>query len=520
VQNRSEQIKAITESSRFGEATRLKISPAVEKALRDSNDYLPASEKREQNIELLADGKAVCVVTGQQVGLFLGPAFTLYKAITAVRLAEAIEEETQQKCVPVFWLQTEDHDLAEISRVSILSREVEQEELIINTKLAASSSSVAYSVIGTEIEEQLAILEQTLGFYPDASSVLEACRKWYSEGRTMHEAFAGLLCEILSDSGLVFLNPRQEILLSESKSVIRTAIEKHVPVAQALLEQGEAIKNAGGDVQVHVRENSPLPFIHPKSGTGDRFRFQQSGETWTIIGGADETIFSTSQILELLEAHPEQFSTSALLRPFVQDSLLPSVAYVGGNAERNYFKQIAPLSKILGVRLAPFVSRASFVVLDQKFKDWLADLSLELEDLDLKESDLARKIADTIRGTALGPSELEKLTDKSLTELFSNIENAFQVVDKTLLSSLEKSRGKVDGLLERLFQRYSSAYLRNAETATSRLAKLQVALRPAGVPQERVYTAISLLCRHGSSYLEAVSEEVAQFNPDEKVITL
>ena len=48
-----------------------------------------------------------------------------------------------------------------------------------------------------------------------------------------------------------------------------------------------------------------------------------------------------AEVFERLEEHPEQFSPNVLLRPVVQDYLLPTVVYFGGPSEIAYFAQAA-----------------------------------------------------------------------------------------------------------------------------------------------------------------------------------
>src|SRR6202453_2051527 len=54
---------------------------------------------------------------GPQGGLVTGPSYSLYKAISAARYAEEASKNGVD-AVPVFWLATEDHDLAEINHVA------------------------------------------------------------------------------------------------------------------------------------------------------------------------------------------------------------------------------------------------------------------------------------------------------------------------------------------------------------------------------------------------------------------
>ncbi len=334
----------LTESQRFQVAQNMIPSPGVLTAFERSNSFLPPSTARDKNLTLLQKPEVTCVVTGQQVGLYLGPLFTLYKAMTAIILAAKLAEQTGTPCVPVFWLQTEDHDLEEISSTRILNREGEQVELSLPTSNPSQSQcSVAYQQLGEEILSLNEKLESTLGFYPEAERYLEHVREWYRPGRTYHEAFSGLLAELLPESGLVFFNPRQDEVYAEAGSILRRSVRESRTVANLLIEQTDGLTQSGVEPQVYIRPDSPLAFYHLGDAGGARFRLQENGENWVLIGDQDQREISSAEVEENLKNNLSRFSSSALLRPIMQDSLLPSVAYVGGAAEELYFKQIQPL---------------------------------------------------------------------------------------------------------------------------------------------------------------------------------
>src|SRR5260370_33630267 len=72
-----------------------------------------------------------------------------------------------------------------------------------------------------------------------------------------------------------------------------------------------------------------------------RCRLEPGGAGWTLV--AREQSVSSEELLALLETEPMRFSSSALLRPLLQDTLLPTAAYVAGPGEINYFAQLEPL---------------------------------------------------------------------------------------------------------------------------------------------------------------------------------
>src|SRR5581483_3541503 len=97
---------------------------------------------------------------------------------------------------------------------------------------------------------------------------------------------------------------------------------------------------------------------HQASARGPRFRLARCRGGWQPAGGAGTV--SDAELAELLARDPLRFSTSALLRPIVQDSLLPVAAYVGGPAEVSYFAQLAPLYEHFRLPPPLVVPRARF----------------------------------------------------------------------------------------------------------------------------------------------------------------
>ena len=93
-------------------------------ALEEINKSFGAGAKTLENIELLRQSDCVTVVTGQQAGLFSGAIYTIYKALSAVKLAECLQNRGQ-KAVPVFWIAEEDHDFEEVKKTFVLSNKSE-----------------------------------------------------------------------------------------------------------------------------------------------------------------------------------------------------------------------------------------------------------------------------------------------------------------------------------------------------------------------------------------------------------
>lgn len=504
-------LQSIIESRRFDAVSKVAPTKGVQEALLNSNKFLPPCAHREESLRLLSEGKASCVVTGQQVGLYLGPLYTLYKASSAIRLAEQIALSSGKPCVPVFWLQTEDHDLEEIASASVLSRSSESSKLSLPFSSNRETASVAYETLGPKIDSLNEKLQSLLGFYPEAEHYLSLVKSFYRPEVSYADAFSSLLAEILKDSGLVFFNPRSQSVAEESKGVIHRSFSEYRQIAELLENQTQELRASGSSPQVYIRQDSPLAFFHLENQFGPRFRLQEQGHDWALIGDEQQRSVSSTDLSTALEQEPMRFSTSALLRPIVQDFLLPSVAYVGGAAEESYFAQLSPLYPHFGVLPAQFVRRNSYLIVEEKLKTWLTELGLTAKDLALPTAELHARIANSSHNNSeasyRSPEDLQSSSRSAVDALFDGIRIDLSALDPTLLNSSDKTKEKVLGLLERLMERYTSAHLRKQEKSLERLEKIQTALTPGGLAQERVFSPLSLLSRHGESFLELLRNE-------------
>ena len=295
------------------------------------------------NIQRLRHG-ARAVVTGQQVGLFGGPLLTLLKAATAVARAAEATQRTGIDHVPVFWLATEDHDLAEVDQVAFPGRH--QMETI-RLGLIESTQPVG----GLELDDAEALnaaLEQTselLGWAP----ICDLLREFYAPGATLGGAFARLLTELFAAHGLIVMDAAGPDFHALGRATLRLAIQQADALEAALLARTRELETAGYQAQVLVVPGHSLLFLlHPETGARQPLRRTADGG-WKAGGRA----YTTAELLEILETSPQRLSPNALLRPVFQDTILPVAAYIGGPAEIAYFAQSEVLYRAILGRLTP-----------------------------------------------------------------------------------------------------------------------------------------------------------------------
>jgi bacillithiol biosynthesis cysteine-adding enzyme BshC len=487
-----------------------RASQALIEVLRAQQAALAPSPARAAALDALAGGGTAVVATGQQVGLFLGPLYGFYKAASAVAAARALEAETGVRCVPLFWLQTEDHDFAEIASVSIAAADGARLPLALPAGGGSPArASVAGRRLGAEVTSLVDRLAEALPPTAAAAETVDLLRRHYRPGRPIGAAFAGVMAELFADEGLLFLDPRDARVAALAATVHRGALAAADDLARRLDERGAALAAAGFDEQIPRRAGCALSFFHPDGPDGDRFRLARRPDApggWGLAGR--DGALPPDAIDAALAGEPLRFSTSALLRPILQDSLLPTAAYVGGPAEVSYFAQLGPIYDAFALTPPLVVPRARFRCLDASTRRRLAVLGLDADDVGRSARDiLAARRAGTPSASAPAPDPAA-LARRARDEIMPLVDSvsadaaAAAPADRNLARAAARTRATIARALGRLTARAARIAADRDAVAVARLARLEAALCPGGVPQERAYGWPSLAGRVGPATLK------------------
>jgi bacillithiol biosynthesis cysteine-adding enzyme BshC len=432
------------------------------------------------------------VVTGQQVGLFLGPLYTIYKAASAIAVSRALARETGQPVVPVFWLQTEDHDLPEVASCAV-PRDG-QAPLEITVPAASDARvSLAHCALPDEITASTAALRAELERLPNAAEHLARIERAYRPGSKWGEAFASVLAELFAPEGLVLLDPRDPALAPETAAVHARALQNAGAIASALELHCEALRAAGFEPQVHVRPGAPLSFFHAAGAHDARSRLTPCSRGYRCAhADAEHTLV---ELLDVLARDPLCFSTSALLRPILQDTLLPTAAYVGGPGEIAYFAQMAPLYAAFELPMPLIVPRARFRVIEDKTQRVLDRLQLSADDATRDAAGLAA--AHAARGAGFTPEQLEATLHARFDEALASALAQTGALRDQLKVAHDKTRAAVHHAASKLAEKYKSALAHQNDAVLRDIERVQSALQPNGEPQERVYGFPYYAARYG-----------------------
>ncbi len=467
------------------------VAPALHAALVARNARLAPSPARERNLELLSRPGTTVVVTGQQVGLFLGPLFTLYKAASAIVAARALSEETGRPCVPIFWLQTEDHDLPEIDHCLVPRSAGEPLRVALALPDAATSRvPVAHRHLGPSVTGALATLRAELGTNPHADDFLERLERAYRPEATLADAFADVLSALFVDEGLVFLDPRDPRLAPLAAPIHRRALEEASAIAGKLSERGHALTEAGFSEQVHIRPGSPLSFFSPEGIEGPRYRLDpaEAPGTWSLVGHPEGATVTTAELLGWLDREPLRFTTSALLRPILQDSWLPTAAYVGGPGEIAYFAQLSPLHAHVDLPMPLIVPRARFRVIDDRVRRLLERLGLSADDVNAPRDELLARLTAREAGDAFeSPEAIEARLVSAFAAELARLGERMATVDPSFARAITRTDKTVRGGVSRLVARYGRAITQRDQVTLERVDRLRSYLVPGGAPQERIH---------------------------------
>ncbi len=501
----SDWCKDETPNQRYDQARRARMANLLERQNRNWN----ASSKTLENIERFRAGASV-VVTGQQVGLFGGPLFGIFKALTAVKLAGEASERGIN-AVPIFWLATEDHDLAEVDHTAMPTPDGQLETLVSSAK-GIEDAPVGNIQFGPEISPLVEAGATLLG----SAEVSEWLRDSYRQGENFGSAFARLFAKLFADWGVILLDGSDPELDDIVQPIYRAAVDQAAGIDEALVNRGRELESAGYHQQVKVTPSSTLLFMF-RDGARTVIHRKLNGDSSVDFIVGDERI-TKDELLRRIAQTPQDFSPNVLLRPVVQDYLLPTLAYTGGAAEVAYFTQAAVVYEALLGDVTPVVPRFSATLVDAKAQRLLDKYDLSANQVFQGPEALRQELASR----AL-PADLQAAFDKAfaaLEQCVDSIRGSLSRLDMTLVDAANRAGSKMQYQLEHLRSSAARAELRHSEVLERHASFLSNLLFPNKVLQEREIAGIYFVARFGPEMLKLLYDNIHSDCLDHQIISL
>ena len=436
---------------------------AVAEALRSINGDSPS-------LELFSQPGTVAILTGQQVGLYGGPAYTLYKALSAIQLAQELNKGGKP-AVAIFWLATEDHDVEEIRSAAFWDADI----------TATASSDGRPAGLHT-----LAGLPDDL---PLNAEIAALAKRHYQNGKTFGESFLSLLQELLSPLGLLFADPLNPQLRDAGAPFLAEAARRAPELATAMLARNSELSAAGYHPQVHFERNNTSFFFVLENGKRRQIKF-------------DENTYQP----DAMAAHGAALSPNALLRPVWQDWLFPTAALIGGPGELAYFAQSAVLYQAMLDRMPLVLPRAFFTIVDPKSAKTVERFRVRYADMLHGEEHVRETLAKRLVPPDL--TEAIQTAERDINKIFATLETMLDQFDPTLSKALESSRKKIRYQFSKSQSKIISEMLRKNEQATRQAAHISHRLAPHGHLQERHYSLLALLSDYGLDFIPTILENI------------
>ena len=476
--------------------------------LEENNKSFDAGSKTLENINLLRENDCLAIVTGQQAGLFSGALYTIYKALSAVRLCEELKKQNI-KAVPIFWIAEEDHDFDEVKKTFVLDKEGKLAETENTPENFQEGSPVGAVVLDETIDQTLEKLSAQLVQTEFTADVKKILSETYQTGETYSDAFAKFLAKIFSGYGLIFLSPLNEKLKNLCSPIFVEAIEKSDEIIGALLERNGELQKENYAAQVLVEENSfPFFFINEK---GERQAIRRDAANSKLKIKNSKIEFDKIQLKKIAETSPQSLSPNALLRPVEQDYLLPTLTYYGGAAEIAYFAQNSVVYEIFNRPVTPIRHRASFTIIEPRQRRTFEKYALKFTDLFAGKEKISAEIVEKFLDseTAGEFAAVEEIINTQLNRLDRHLLES----EPTLSDNLANRRRKILWHIGALRKKYHRAEIFKNEVAHRRIETLFTTLLPQNALQERTLNVITFLNLYGKNFIDWVYNAI---DSDEK----
>jgi bacillithiol biosynthesis cysteine-adding enzyme BshC len=444
----------------------------------------PTSRRSRERLDRFVREGGAVVTTGQQAGFLTGPLYTIHKALTLVRLSEALESVFGIVVLPVFWTASDDHDWAEVNHAFLGTRSgIRQVELPSDDPRALPMSRRR---LEAGIESTLQEVIKAISIQGYTPKHVKSIIAPYRAGRTVSEAFSDSMASLLAEFDILLTDAADPVVNRAAVPVMRNALENAELHEELLRRRGRELRGAGFGEQVAVLDGATNVFF---AGDGERERLYRRGGGFVTAGSGRS--MSATELLETLEEKPEFFSPNVLLRPVVESEVFPTLAYVAGPGEIAYYGQLGVLYPEFGMEAPVIYPRFAATLVEERVAQELSRLGMDVREMELPRHELVEVIARRVLPD--GVSSRLELLGGAIAGGYRDLMEEAEGIDATLHGSLGRLRNESLSRVGRAERKIIRALKRRESDAIARLDRVRDSIYPLDQPQERVLNVLPML---------------------------
>jgi bacillithiol biosynthesis cysteine-adding enzyme BshC len=481
--------------------------------LREQNPSSTVSSLTSSNIETLISQNSFAVITGQQLGFATGPLYTIYKTITAIKLAQSLSEKhTNYEFVPIFWLEGDDHDFEEVRSIKVLDNENSISTISYDDGLDSETNRgpIGDYTFDLMVEQNFEQLRASLRETEFKNSILALLAKHYYAGASFKSAFVGLMREFFDEYGLILFDPQSAKVKDTLRPVFKKDVEQFRFIAEELITRSANLEEVY-HAQVKIK---PINLFYIEDG--GRYSVEPTEIDFRLKGKRKK--FTIEELFEQIDFFPEKISPNVILRPICQDYLFPTAFYIGGPAEISYHAQIVPYYEILNLTQPILYPRASATIIESRVQQILDKHNLQLQDFFYDNEQLALKIADS--SSEIKVTDIFSRVEKEFSAVFDRLSEDISMIDQTLSDVVSGAKLKTEQYVQGVRERALAAQKRKNEVIFRQIYKTSNVLYPDDDLQERELSFIYFVNKYGLDFIKFIYKNLEIDKFEHQIIKL